>query len=137
VIGYILLMGFTYLSILLAAIFGIPSPFTLVALVTLTVALRAISVARAHYDEYLGLVPANVAIVFIHLRPASCSRQRISSIRQFDPSCDSCAARVSTRFDFLGILGASAHSSLSAERGHLLRSPGQIGATREDAIEST
>ena len=36
VIGYILLMGFTYLSILLAAIFGITSPFTLVALVTLS-----------------------------------------------------------------------------------------------------
>ncbi len=65
--GYILLLAFTYLSILLAAIFGVTSPFTLIALGTLPVALRAIAVARAHYDEYLKLVPANAATVFIHL----------------------------------------------------------------------
>ena len=65
--GYILLLAFTYLSILLAAIFQITSPFTLIALVTLPVALRAIGVARAHYDEYLKLAPANAATVFIHL----------------------------------------------------------------------
>jgi 1,4-dihydroxy-2-naphthoate octaprenyltransferase len=65
--GYILLLAFTYLAILLAAIFRITSPFTLIALITLPVALRAINVARAHYDEYLKLVPANAATVFIHL----------------------------------------------------------------------
>jgi 1,4-dihydroxy-2-naphthoate octaprenyltransferase len=65
--GYILLLAFTYLSILLAAVFRITSPFTLIALLTLPVALQAISVARAHYDEYLKLVPANAATVFIHL----------------------------------------------------------------------
>ena len=67
VLGYILLMAFTYLSILLAAIFGVTSPFTLIALITLPIALRAISVGRTHYDEYLKLVPANAATVFIHL----------------------------------------------------------------------
>ncbi len=65
--GYILLLGFTYLSILLAVILRITSPFTLIALATLPVALRAIGVARAHYDDYLKLVPANAATVFIHL----------------------------------------------------------------------
>ncbi len=65
--GYILLLAFTYLAILLAAIFRITSAFTLIALITLPVALRAINVARAHYDEYLKLVPANAATVFIHL----------------------------------------------------------------------
>jgi 1,4-dihydroxy-2-naphthoate octaprenyltransferase len=65
--GYILLLAFTYLSILLAAIFRVTSPFTLIALGTLPVAIRAVGVARAHYDEYLKLVPANAATVFIHL----------------------------------------------------------------------
>jgi len=65
--GYILLLAFTYLSILLAAILRITSPFTLIALITLPMALRAISVARAHYDEYLQLVPANAATVLVHL----------------------------------------------------------------------
>ncbi len=65
--GYILLLAFTYLSIFLAAIFRITSPLTLIALITLPVALRAISVARVHYDDYLKLVPANAATVFIHL----------------------------------------------------------------------
>ncbi|HJX38249.1 MAG TPA: hypothetical protein VJ714_06605, partial [Anaerolineae bacterium] len=51
----------------LAALLRITSPFTLIALATLPVAIRAVGVARAHYDEYLQLVPANAATVFIHL----------------------------------------------------------------------
>ncbi len=65
--GYILLLAFTYLSIFLAALFRVTSPLTLIALITLPVALRAITVARAHYNDYLKLVPANAATVFIHL----------------------------------------------------------------------
>jgi 1,4-dihydroxy-2-naphthoate octaprenyltransferase len=64
---YLLLMVATYAVIALAALLRITSPFTLVALATLPVAVRAIGVARAHYDEYLKLVPANAATVFIHL----------------------------------------------------------------------
>ena len=65
--GYVVLMAATYLSILLAAVFRVTSPFTLIALATLPVAIRAIGVARAHYDDYLKLVPANAATVLIHL----------------------------------------------------------------------
>jgi 1,4-dihydroxy-2-naphthoate octaprenyltransferase len=65
--GYLLMMVATYAVIVLAALLRITSPFTLVALATLPVAVRAIGVARAHYDEYLKLVPANAATVFIHL----------------------------------------------------------------------
>lgn len=65
--GYLLLMVTTYAVIVLAALLRITSPFTLIALATLPVAVRAIGVARAHYDEYLKLVPANAATVFLHL----------------------------------------------------------------------
>jgi 1,4-dihydroxy-2-naphthoate octaprenyltransferase len=66
-LGYTLLMGGTYLVIVLAAVLRITSPFTLIALATLPVAIRAVNVARAHYDEYLKLVPANAGTVFVHL----------------------------------------------------------------------
>ncbi|MGB9299015.1 MAG: 1,4-dihydroxy-2-naphthoate octaprenyltransferase [Anaerolineae bacterium] len=66
-LGYLALLVATYAIIVLAALLRITSPFTLIALATLPVALRAIGVARAHYDEYLKLVPANAATVFIHL----------------------------------------------------------------------
>jgi 1,4-dihydroxy-2-naphthoate octaprenyltransferase len=66
-LGYLALLVATYAIILLAALLRITSPFTLIALATLPVAIRAIAVARAHYDEYLKLVPANAATVFIHL----------------------------------------------------------------------
>lgn len=66
-LGYLVLMAITYVVIVLAVLLRITSPFTLIALATLPVAIRAIGVARAHYDEYLQLVPANAATVFIHL----------------------------------------------------------------------
>jgi 1,4-dihydroxy-2-naphthoate octaprenyltransferase len=66
-LGYLALLVATYAVIVLAVLLRITSPFTLVALATLPVALRAVGVALAHYDEYLKLVPANAATVFIHL----------------------------------------------------------------------
>ena len=66
-LGYVILIVLTYVSILVAAVLRLTSPFTLIALATLPVAIRAIGVARAHYDEYLKLVPANAATVFVHL----------------------------------------------------------------------
>jgi 1,4-dihydroxy-2-naphthoate octaprenyltransferase len=66
-LGYLILLTATYAVIVLAAALRITSPFTLIALATLPVSIRAIRVARAHYDEYLKLVPANAATVFVHL----------------------------------------------------------------------
>ncbi|HUW95236.1 MAG TPA: prenyltransferase, partial [Anaerolineae bacterium] len=66
-LGYLGLIVATYAAIVLAALLRITSPFTLIALATLPVAIRAIVVARANYDEYLKLVPANAATVFVHL----------------------------------------------------------------------
>jgi 1,4-dihydroxy-2-naphthoate octaprenyltransferase len=65
--GYLVLVVATYAAIIVAVLLRFTSPFTLIALATLPVAIRAIGVARAHYDEYLQLVPANAATVFIHL----------------------------------------------------------------------
>jgi 1,4-dihydroxy-2-naphthoate octaprenyltransferase len=65
--GYVVVIAATYISIVLAALLRITSPFTLIALATLPVAIRAIGVARAHYDDHLQLVPANAMTVFIHL----------------------------------------------------------------------
>lgn len=66
-VGYLALLVATYAVIVFAVLLRITSPFTLIALATLPVAIRAVGVARAHYDEYLKLVPANAATVFIHL----------------------------------------------------------------------
>jgi len=66
-VGYLAILVATYAVIVFAVLLRITSPFTLIALATLPVAIRAIGVARAHYDEYLKLVPANAATVFIHL----------------------------------------------------------------------
>jgi 1,4-dihydroxy-2-naphthoate octaprenyltransferase len=65
--GYLALLAITYAVVVLGVIFRITSPFTLIALATLPVAIRAIGVTRAHYEEYLKLAPANAATVFIHL----------------------------------------------------------------------
>ena len=66
-VGYLAILVATYAVIVFAVLLRITSPFTLIALATLPVAIRAVGVARAHYDEYLKLVPANAATVFIHL----------------------------------------------------------------------
>jgi 1,4-dihydroxy-2-naphthoate octaprenyltransferase len=66
-LGYLGLLVATYVVIVLAVVLRITSPFTLIALATLPVAVRAIAVARSSYDEYLKLVPANAATVFLHL----------------------------------------------------------------------
>lgn len=67
VTGYIFLMAATYLSILLAAILRVISPFTLLALLTLPLAWKAIGVARLHYDDYQRLTPANATTIQIHM----------------------------------------------------------------------
>ncbi len=66
-IGYVVLVGATYASIVLPAILGLTSPFTLIALLTLPIALTAVRTARAHYDDYLKLAPANAGTVMVHL----------------------------------------------------------------------
>jgi len=65
--GYIFLLAATYLSILLAATLRVISPFTLLALLALPLAWKAIGVARLHYDDYQRLTPANATTIQIHM----------------------------------------------------------------------
>ncbi|MBI3287424.1 MAG: 1,4-dihydroxy-2-naphthoate octaprenyltransferase [Chloroflexi bacterium] len=65
--GYILLMVATYGSIATAVLLGHITPFALLALATIPIALFAIRVARANYEDYIRLAPANAATVFVHL----------------------------------------------------------------------
>ncbi|MFQ6016031.1 MAG: 1,4-dihydroxy-2-naphthoate octaprenyltransferase [Anaerolineae bacterium] len=65
--GYTIIIAATYLSIAVAVGLGLISPFTLIALATLPIALKAVNTARFYYDEYLKLAPANAATVMIHM----------------------------------------------------------------------
>jgi len=66
-IGYVVIMLATYLSILAGVISKILTPWTLLALLTLPMAMKGIMVARANYDKSKELTPANVATVLVHL----------------------------------------------------------------------
>jgi len=66
-IGYVALMVATYLSIVVPAVLGVTSPFTLLALLTLPIAWTAVRTARVHYDDYLKLAPANAGTIMVHL----------------------------------------------------------------------
>ncbi len=64
--GYFLLLGSTYLFIVLATFLQIFPWFTLIALVTLPLALKAVRVAKANFGEPYKLLPANAATIGLH-----------------------------------------------------------------------
>lgn len=61
------LLALTFLSIVLGVALGGVTPFALMGLLTLPVAVKAYRVARVHYDHPSELVPANAAAIQIHL----------------------------------------------------------------------
>lgn len=65
--GYLLIIALTYISIIIGVATQLLTPFTLIALLTLPKAVKAVRVARAHHSESQKLVPANAATVAIHL----------------------------------------------------------------------
>jgi len=65
---YGVLLTLTYHLLILGVVFGGVTPFTLLGLLTLPMAVKAYRVARAHYDHPRELTPANAATVQIHLR---------------------------------------------------------------------
>lgn len=67
VLGYGALLASAYLSIVVSAAVGLMSPFTLLGLLTLPLALKAYGCARSHHAEPRQLVPANALTVAIHL----------------------------------------------------------------------
>lgn len=65
--GYIVLIAAAYLSIPLVVALRVIPPFTLLALLTLPLAWKAIGIARLHYDDYQRLTPANATTIQIHM----------------------------------------------------------------------
>jgi len=64
---YAVIMMAAYGSIILGTIMKLMPTATLVALISMPMALKAIKIAREHYEEPLKLVPANAATIKIHL----------------------------------------------------------------------
>ena len=64
---YGLLLAAVYLSLVGGILFGGVTPFALLGLLTVPLALRAYRVARVHYDQPRELVPANGLTIQIHL----------------------------------------------------------------------
>jgi 1,4-dihydroxy-2-naphthoate octaprenyltransferase len=56
-----------YLSLVLGVLFGGVTPFALLGLLTLPIAVKAYRVAQVHYDHPKELTPANAATIKIHL----------------------------------------------------------------------
>ncbi len=65
--AYGALLAMVYLSLAGGVLFGQVTPFALVGLLTLPLAVQACRVARIHYDHPKELVPANVGTIQIHL----------------------------------------------------------------------
>jgi 1,4-dihydroxy-2-naphthoate octaprenyltransferase len=65
--GYVALMFATYLSILLGVALGLLPWVTLLAIITLPLALRAIAGARRFYDDTPKLIPSNALTIQVHL----------------------------------------------------------------------
>jgi 1,4-dihydroxy-2-naphthoate octaprenyltransferase len=64
---YGLALAAVYLALAAGVLFGVVTPFALLGLLTLPLALKAYRVARVHYDHPKELTPANAATIQIHL----------------------------------------------------------------------
>jgi 1,4-dihydroxy-2-naphthoate octaprenyltransferase len=64
---YGLLLAAVYLSLLAGVLVGGVTPFALLGLLTVPIAIKAYRVARVHYDHPRELTPANAATIQMHL----------------------------------------------------------------------
>ncbi len=65
--GYYLILILVYLTIICGVGLGILPEFTLITLLTIPWAIKAVSVTRAYYLEYEKLIPAMVLTILLHL----------------------------------------------------------------------
>ena len=61
------LLAAVYLSLVAGILFDVVTPFALLVLLTLPIAVKAYRVARIHYDHPRELTPANAATIQMHL----------------------------------------------------------------------
>ena len=67
VTGYIFLMVATYLTVVIGVVTDNLPPTTLIALLTMPIAFKAIKVAQENYEDSAKLVPANISTILNHL----------------------------------------------------------------------
>ncbi|MGQ9521203.1 MAG: 1,4-dihydroxy-2-naphthoate octaprenyltransferase [Anaerolineae bacterium] len=66
-VAYEVLLALTYLSVVGGVLLGNVTPFALLGLLTIPLAVQAIRIARVHYDHPRELTPANALTIRIHL----------------------------------------------------------------------
>ncbi|MDW8068957.1 MAG: 1,4-dihydroxy-2-naphthoate octaprenyltransferase [Anaerolineae bacterium] len=66
-VAYGIMLALTYLSILVGVLLNMITPFALIGLLTVPLAVRAYRIARVHYDHPRELTPANALTIRIHL----------------------------------------------------------------------
>lgn len=65
--GYAAIMSLVYLSIVAAVIARLQTPWTLIALVTMPLSIKAVMVTRKNFGDSKALAPANAATIGAHL----------------------------------------------------------------------
>ncbi len=65
--GFILIMLLTYLIVAVGVVTDTLPPISLIALLTLPLAFKAIQIAQVNYDDSLKLAPANASTIMNHL----------------------------------------------------------------------
>ena len=67
VVGYIIILGIAYLSIIIATLTRTISPYAALGLLSLPLAIKGIRHAVLHYEHPFDLIPANVSTIMAHL----------------------------------------------------------------------
>ncbi|MFZ5517247.1 MAG: 1,4-dihydroxy-2-naphthoate octaprenyltransferase [Candidatus Zhuqueibacterota bacterium] len=65
--GYIAIILLTYFTVVVSVVTDVLPPVSLIALLTLPLALKSIKVAQENYDNSIKLVPANATTILNHL----------------------------------------------------------------------
>lgn len=65
--GYLLLISLAYISITAGVVFSAVTPFALLGLLTLPLAVKAVKTTLSNYDDTSNLIPANAMTIVIHL----------------------------------------------------------------------
>jgi 1,4-dihydroxy-2-naphthoate octaprenyltransferase len=66
VLGYVVIMGLAYVSVVFAVALKVITPYTLIVLITTPLAVRSYLNARKFYNDNMKLAPSNAATILIH-----------------------------------------------------------------------
>ena len=66
VLGYVVIMGLAYVSVIIAVAVNVITPYALIVLITTPLTVRSYLNARKFYDNSVKLAPSNAATIMIH-----------------------------------------------------------------------